>query len=445
MSERILIVEDEAILRANLCELLERAGHQVTGVETAEEGLEQVRAEDIAVVITDLRLPGMDGIALLRHIVGERPETRVLITTAYASVESAVEALRQGAYDYLLKPIVFEDLLQKVRNLIEYRALREEVHRLRGDLHARLGFEGIVGDSDAIRRVFGHIDIVAPSASTVLITGESGTGKELVARAVHARSPRAERPFIAVNVAALPVDMLEAQLFGHERGAFTGAHERRDGILRSVRGGTVFLDEIGELGLSVQAKLLRAIESHEFLPLGSERPVHADFRVVAATNVDLEQAVAAGRFRQDLFFRLDVFRLALPPLRERRGDIPALVQHLLHLHGRAVRRAPPAVTNEAMRCLLAYHWPGNVRELSNIIERAVLLAGGDPIDPAHLPPDLVDGAPRSLSLKAAVAEAERRHIAWVLGAVGGNREKAAETLEVDRATLYRRLDKFGLH
>jgi len=443
MSDRILIVEDEAVLRINLCELLAQGGYDVTGVATAEEGLERVRAEDVPVVITDIRLPGMDGIALLRRIVAERPETRVLLTTAYASVESAVDALRLGADDYLLKPVVFEDLLQKVRNLLEYRALREELLRLRQDIQVRLGFEGIVGNSPAIQRVFELIETVAPTPSTVLITGESGTGKELVARAVHRRSERADRPFIAVNIPAIPASLAEAQLFGHERGAYTGANVRREGLLRSARGGTIFLDEIGDLDLAAQARLLRATESREFIPLGGERAVTADFRLVAATNVDLEAAVEAGRFRRDLFFRLNVFRVALPPLRERKEDVPALVRHFARQHGVALGRMPKGVSNDAMRRLLAYEWPGNVRELSNIIERAVLLARGACLEAAHLPADLADQPP-ALTLRSAVEEAERRHIAWVLAAAGGSRDKAAALLEIDRATLYRRLDKYDI-
>ena len=444
MSARILIVEDEEVLRTNLVEFLSRAGYDVEGVGTAEAGLARVLEVEFGVVVTDIRLPGMDGIALLKRIVAERPETFVLMATAFASVESAVEALRFGAYDYLLKPVTFEDLLQKVQNLVTFRALKQEVVRLRRDLHARLGFEGLLGKSPAMAAVFELIDKVAPTHSTVLVTGESGTGKELVARAVHSRSALADREFLAVNMAAIPAEVVEAQLFGHEKGAFTGADRRREGILRSVRAGTVFLDEIGDLPMPTQVKLLRAIESHEVLPVGADRPEKVDFRLIAATNQDLELAVKEGRFRQDLFYRLNVFRVRLPPLRDRRDDIPELARHFMVLHARNIGKAPRTISNEAMKLLLAYPWPGNVRELSNVVERAVILAAGQSIEPADLPPEFHGASAAPTELKAAVEQFERQHLAWVLRLSGGNREQAARTLGIDPATLYRKLSKYQL-
>jgi DNA-binding NtrC family response regulator len=442
LSTRILIVEDEEVLRTNLVEFLSRAGYEVEGAPTAEAGLQRVLEAEFGVVMTDIRLPGMDGVTLLKRIVAERPETFVLMATAFASVESAVEALRYGAFDYLLKPVVFEDLLQKVQNLVAFRALKQEVARLRRDLHARLGFEGLLGKSPSMGAVFALIEKVAPTHSTVLVTGESGTGKELVARAVHARSALSDREFLAVNMAAIPAEMVEAQLFGHEKGAFTGADRRREGILRSVRAGTVFLDEIGDLPLPTQVKLLRAIESHEVLPVGADRPEKVEFRLIAATHRDLELAVKEGRFRQDLFYRLNVFRVRLPPLRERREDVPELTRHYLSRHARAIGKPPLNVSNDAMKLLLAYPWPGNVRELSNVVERAVILANGPSIGPEDLPPEFhgADGAPTELRL--AVDQFEQQHIAWVLRLAGGNREQAARMLAVDPATLYRRLSKY---
>jgi DNA-binding NtrC family response regulator len=441
VSARILIVEDEEVLRANLIEFLARAGYEVEGAPTAEAALSRVLEVDFSVVVADIRLPGMDGIELLKRIVAERPSTLVLMTTAFASVESAVEALRFGAYDYLLKPVTFEDLLQKVQNLMELRSLKQEVVRLRRDLHARLGFEGLLGDSPGMRSVFELIEKVAPTRSTVLVTGDSGTGKELVARAVHARSALAEREFLAVNMTAIPADMVEAQLFGHEKGAFTGADRKREGILRSVRSGTVFLDEIGDLPMPTQVKLLRAIESHEVLPVGADRPEKVDFRLITATHRDLETAVKEGRFRQDLFYRLNVFRVRLPPLRERREDIAKLVAHFMSLHARAMGKVPSTMSNEAMKRLLAYPWPGNVRELSNVIERATILAAGPTIEPTDLPAEFQDTAAAPTELKQAVEQFERQHISWVLRTVGGNREQAARALGIDPATLYRRLAK----
>ncbi len=441
MTLRILIVDDEEVLRTNLCEYLAREGYEVEGVGDAETALDRVLAEEFGIVIADIRLPKMDGIALLKRIVAERPGTFVLITTAFASVESAVDALRHGAYDYLLKPVTFEDLLQKVANLAEYRSLKQEVLRLRRDLHARLGFEGLVGESPALRQVFDLIEKVAPTPSTVLITGESGTGKELVARAVHARSSIADREFLAVNMSAIPTEIVEAQLFGHERGAFTGADRRREGILRSVRSGTVFLDEIGDLPTSTQVKLLRAIESHEVLPVGADRPEKVDFRLIAATSQDLERSVRESRFRQDLFYRLNVFRIALPPLRERREDIPRLAEHFLSRHARNMAKPPKTVSNEAMMLLLAYPWPGNVRELSNVVERAMIVAAGPSIEPMDLPSEFHGSSAAPTELKQAVEQFERQHIGWVLRTVGGNREQAAKALGIDPATLYRKLAK----
>ncbi len=444
MHGRILVVEDEEVLRKNLHEYLEKAGYSVESARDGRAALDMALEDDYALVVTDIRMPRMDGIELLKNIVSKRPETPVLIITAYASVDTAIEALRFGAFDYMLKPVIFEDLLQKVRNLVSYGALKKEVLRLRRDIHKRLGFEGIVGESPGVKRVFDLIDKVAPSRSTVLITGESGTGKELVARAIHARSQMADKEFLAVNAAAIPSEVLESQLFGHEKGAFTGATQRKEGVFRSVAGGTVLLDEVGELPLSAQVKLLRAVESKEILPVGGERPVLADFRLIAATNRRLEESIADGKFREDLFFRLSVFRIETPPLRDRREDIPALVQHFIKQHGSSFGKLPEGVSNEAMRALLEYDWPGNVRELSNIIERAVILAAGSQIRLEHLPSDLCERNSQPLSLRKNSEAAERRHIEWVLRLAEGKREKAAAILEVDRATLYRKLEKYGL-
>jgi two-component system, NtrC family, response regulator HydG len=442
MSTRILVAEDEEILRINIQETLVEAGYEVDAAPDGEAALARALEGDYGVLITDIRMPKLDGIGLLQRVVAAQPQTTVLMMTAYASVETAVEALRLGAYDYLLKPIVLEDLTQRVARILEMRALREEVVRLRHDLRDRLGFEGLVGSSPPIRRVFELVQRVAPTDATVLITGESGTGKELVARALHAQSRVANREFLALNMAALPRDMVEAQLFGHERGAFTGADRRREGLLRTVRGGTVFLDEVGEMPLAAQAKLLRAIESREILPVGAERPEKAEFRLLAATNRDLEVEVREGRFRQDLYFRLNVFSLEVPPLRERRDDIPDLVAHFVASHGRRQGRRPPTVSNAVMKVLIGYAWPGNVRELSNVIERACILCDGATIELRDLPAELATDTGVATSLKLAVEDFERKHLAWVLRVAGGNRERAAELLEIDAATLYRRLAKY---
>jgi len=444
LNERILIVDDEDIVRVNAAEFLESCGYVVAQAADGRAALDQLLAEDYALVVTDIRMPKMDGIELLKRIVNELPETSVLLMTAYASVDTAVESLRLGAYDYLLKPLVFEDLLQRVQNLFSYRALKDEVVRLRRDLRGRLGFEGIIGESPVIREMFELVERVAPTNTTVLVVGESGTGKELVSRAIHQRSNLADKEFIAINMAAMPRDMVEAQLFGHEKGAFTGADRHRDGVLRSIRGGTVFLDEVGEVPLPAQAKLLRAVEEQEVFPVGADRPVKTDFRLVAATNRNLEAAVEEGSFRQDLYYRLNVFQIEVPRLADRRDDISALVDHFVALHCRALGKERPTVANETMKLLLSYSWPGNVRELSNVLERACILSTDSRIDASHLPSEILVGESLPTKLKSAVEAFERSHIGWVLRAANGNREQAAKMLGIDPATLYRRLAKYDI-
>ncbi|NOY90026.1 MAG: sigma-54-dependent Fis family transcriptional regulator [Deltaproteobacteria bacterium] len=441
MTVRILVAEDESILRRNLCELLVGHGYEATGVADGVQALEALAGGDFDILVTDLRMPNMDGISLLRRVSQSHAHIRVLVTTAYASVETAVEALRLGAYDYILKPLTFDDLLRKIANLVELQALNDEVGRLRREVNDHHGCDGIIGKSPAMQEIFSLVAKVAGTRSTVLITGESGTGKEVVARAVASSN---DAPFIAINAAALSEGMLESQLFGHEKGAFTGAHRGRDGCLRSARGGTVFLDEIAELSVGAQAKLLRAIETGDVLPVGADKPVKAEFRLVAATNQALEQAVAEGRFRQDLFYRLNVFRIHLPPLRERREDIALLAEHFLRLHSGRVSKLVTGVSTSAMQRLLEYSWPGNVRELSNVMERAVILAASQVVTEAELPPDLLSSPDQPVGLREAVQEFELRHIAWVLRMVHGNRADAAKMLKVDPATLYRRLAKMEL-
>lgn len=444
MGERILVVDDETLLRNNLARFLGRLGHEVLTAASGEEALRCIADQDFAVVITDLRMPGIDGIELMRRLGSEQPEALVLLITANASVDSAIEALRMGAQDYLLKPLILEEVGQKVQRLLTHRALEHRVRRLRQELHQRFDPEEMVASSAPMMAVMRLLQKVASTNSTVLIEGETGTGKELTARALHQRSDRFEADFIAVNLAAQPADLVDATLFGHERGAYTGAARSRPGVFRAAAGGTVFLDEIGELPAAVQVKLLRVIENREVMPLGSDRPVSVDFRLVAATNRPLQQLVEEGRFRQDLFFRLDVLRLMLPPLRQRTDDIPALAARFIERHAHSVGRPAPQLSNESLRLLVGYRWPGNVRELSNVIERAVLLVEGDWITPAELPDSLRDSAPELLALKPALEQFERRHIKRVLEMCDGNKVEASQYLDVHLATLYRHLERLGL-
>lgn len=446
MSERVLVVDDEEVFRRNLCRYLSEQNYRIEEASGGREALELARGEeDFDLVLSDIKMPEVDGLELLDRLSSERPDTLVILMTAYASVEDAIEGFRRGAYDYLLKPISFEDLEQKVENALTQERLRRRVRRLEARLDEELGYEGIVGESPEMQEVFERIEKVAKLPTNVLLTGESGTGKELVARAIHRRSSVSDREFLAVNTSAIAPDLIESQLFGAEKGAYTGAAEAREGVLRAVRGGTIFLDEIGEIPPETQTKLLRAVEQREVLPVGASEPVEVDFRLIAATNRDLEELVEEGGFREDLFYRLNVFRIELPPLRERRDDIPLLVEHFAERHAKSLGQPVPTFSNDAMKAFTAYEWPGNVRELSNLVERALILASSDRIETHHLPEQLHSSSTnRSLALEEAVEACEQRHIRDVLRITDGNRQEAAELLEIDPATLYRRLSKYDI-
>ncbi|HEV3470302.1 MAG TPA: sigma-54 dependent transcriptional regulator [Pyrinomonadaceae bacterium] len=445
----ILVAEDEDLMRAIISRLLEGAGYRVAATASAEEALEAFAAEDVAATLTDIRMAGMDGLALLDRIKDIDPEALVIVMTAYSSVDSAVAALRKGAYDYITKPFVNEDLLQSVKNALRQRELFRENRHLRRELDRRYSFSEIIGTSEALQRVFRLVEKVAATNTNVLIEGESGTGKELIARAVHHNSPRADRPFVAINCGALPETLLESELFGHTKGAFTGATAARAGLFRSAEGGTVFLDEIGEITPAMQVRILRAVQEHEVTPVGSSAPVQFDARIICATNRDLEKEVTEGRFREDLFYRLNVIELHLPPLRERREDIPLLVRHFITRTAREQQQTEKAVEPAALTALLNYHWPGNVRELQNAVERAFTLSG-DTIDLDSLPPRVREAAskisPESIrdpdGLRPTLAEIERRYILETLAAVNQDKTRAANILGIDLSTLYRKLKRY---
>ena len=437
---RLIVVEDERAQRDVIARALSRRGHVVDAAASGEEALDLLSRGSYSLLVTDLRLPGIDGLALIRRAHELDDEIGLLLTTAYASVESAVEALRLGAHDYLLKPLILEELVTKAENLLSQRELARENARLRRMLQAREGGDEIVAVSPAMREVVAWVKRAAASRATVLITGESGTGKEVVARAIHRQGQVPDEPFLAVSLAAVPEGLVESELFGHERGAFTGAERRREGILRAASRGTVFLDEVAELPPSVQAKLLRAMEAREVQPLGSDRPVPFEARLLAATHRDLAAMVAAGRFREDLYYRLNVVAIHVPPLRERPEDVPALVGQLLARKG-----APAAsVTREALVTLCQHPWRGNVRELANVLERALILAEDGRIEVEHLPLDIRGSAGPGLGLEEAVARFERSHLSLVLRLCDGSRERAAEALGISAATLYRKLERLGL-
>jgi len=437
----ILVVDDEPLIRATLAEYLTGAGFAVTSCASGEEALAEAERRPYDVALCDVQLPGIDGIEVLERLLKISPETFVLLITAYATVESAVEAFQRGAHDYLMKPILLDEVAGKVRRLLAYRDLFLENQWLRRELSREQQDERIVGQSAVMKRVFELVRKVAPTRSTVLITGESGTGKELVARAIHRQGVGEGKRFLAVNCAAIPHDLLENQLFGHRKGAFTGADRDQPGVFVHAGDGTVFLDEVGELPPATQAKLLRAVEEKEVLPVGAHEPVLVGARVLAATNKDLHKEVEAGRFREDLYYRLDVFNIRLPALRERREDIPDLVEFLLAKHARAMGKRVSGVTHEAMQILRACRWKGNVRELDNALQRAVILGEGRLIAAADLRPDLapVEGDPALVDkLSEAMERFEKQHLERILRQTADKRE-AAQRLDIGLSSLYRKI------
>ncbi|HEY7308149.1 MAG TPA: sigma-54 dependent transcriptional regulator [Gemmataceae bacterium] len=449
----ILVVDDELLIRETLAEYLGQEGFAVVTCASGEEAFERAAEQRFDIVLCDVHLPGLDGLELLDRLQRISPETFVLLITAYATVENAVEAFQRGAHDYLMKPILLDEVLSKIRRLLAHRALYLENQWLRRQLNLdnRPESERIIGNSPGMEQVFEMVRKVAPTRSTVLIVGESGTGKELIARAIHAGGADGMEPseaprFVALNCAAIPHDLLENQLFGHRKGAFTGADRDQAGVFVHAGSGTVFLDEVGEMPLATQAKLLRAIEQKEIMPVGANEPIHVEARVLAATNKDLLKEVEAGRFREDLYYRLNVVCIHIPPLRERREDIPDLVEFLLARHARALGKRIRGVTHEAMQLLMACRWRGNVRELDNALQRAVILGEGPLIAPADLPPDLapVEGDPALVDdLGEAVKRFEKQHIERILRQTPDKKE-AARRLGMGLSSLYRYISDLGI-
>ena len=437
----ILVVDDEASARTTLALLLRKRSHRVTEAEGVGVAVKALTDEAFEVIVTDLRMPDGDGLDVLRAARAHCPDADVILLTAYAGWESAKEAIQLGAIDYFEKGREPDELIHRIERALGEKALRRENANLRAQVRDRYGLPGLLAGSAQMAQVVELVRRVAPTSATVLIRGESGTGKELIAKAIHHASDRARGPFVAINCGALPETLLESELFGHVRGAFTGASGTKKGLFEEADGGTLLLDEIGEMAPSLQVKLLRALQSGEIRPVGSTQAITVDVRVVAATNRDLEQLIRQGGFREDLFYRLNVIPVTLPPLRERREDIPLLAEHFL---GRAAQRLGPAAVDR----LLRYPWPGNVRELENAIERAAILARDQTIEPDDLPPHVTGGvilgpAP-GLEREHTLAEAERAHIIQTLERCGGNHSRAAEMLGIGRTTLWRKLKEYGL-
>ena len=461
-SKHILLVEDEAPLRQAVAEQLTDRGYQVEQADSGEAAVARLADFAFDIIITDLRLPGLDGSTVLEAAVKRYPDIIAIVVTGFGTVKDAVEAIKRGACDFVSKPFQIDELLHVLESALEQRRLKMENAYLRAQLEERYSFAGIIGKSTAMARLFQLLETVAPTTSTILITGETGTGKEVVARAIHHASPRRPQRFVALNCSAIPESLLEAELFGHVRGAFTGAVGSRPGRVEQAHKGTLFLDEVGTMTAALQMKLLRVLQEREFERIGDTHTMKVDVRVIAATNSDLRQMVADGQFREDLFYRLNVIPVILPPLRDRKEDIPLLVQHVLDKieanraageGGVSDRPSPLTVSQEAMRRLMAYHWPGNVRQLENIIERAVAFcAGRSQIDVGELPAEIQQSQEVALSspvtlpeegldLDAFIAEVERELIQLSLERTGGNKGQAARLLNLKRTTLVEKLKR----
>jgi DNA-binding NtrC family response regulator len=450
----ILIIDDEEVLQDVLTALLRKEGLQTLSALSGEEGIEMLDREDVDLVLLDMMLPGMHGMQVLKEIRRRHYDVVVVVITAFSSIESAIDAMKEGAFHYIPKPFKNEEVLITVRKGLEQRRLASENRSLREQLRQRFGFDNIIGKSKPMQQVYELIQLAAPSKSNILVLGESGTGKELVAKAIHHHSRRSHGPFVTVNSGSMPADLLESNLFGHLRGSFTGAVANKKGLFEMANGGSIFFDEIGNIPIDTQSKLLRVIQEKEFMRLGSVDTIKADVRIIAATNADLDVAVQQGLFREDLFYRLNVITVTLPPLRKRTEDIPLLAQHFLAYYARENEKPIRDISAQAMEALLDYHWPGNVRELENVIERAVVLSTGETVgidllapsvrhpDSVGLPPPVLPA--NGIAFKEAVSEYERQIIVKALQVSGGVQKRAAELLHVKPTTLHEMMKRLNI-
>lgn len=447
MDREILLADDEVTFRETFAKVLREEGMSVTVVGNGADAIDAVTRQPFGVVVLDIRMPGIDGIKALREIMRMRPETRVIMITAYGTVEMAVEAIKLGACDYVMKPVVMDDIVTKIRQNIRYLDLQEENKQLKHELGKRFDISQIIGKSPPMQSVFDMIRKVAPTKSNVLITGKSGTGKELVARAIHSLAAQNSRHFLAVNCSAIPEGLLESELFGHKKGSFTSAIRDKKGLFESACGGTLFLDEIGHMPMSCQVKLLRAVEHRQIIPVGSTEPVDIDLRLVAATNKDLPKEIKAGRFREDLYYRMNVVGIHLPPLSERKEDIPLLVAHFIKKFNKEMSKLCSGVSDAVMRLFMSYDWKGNIRELENVIERAVIFAEGDVIkisDIGLLGSNAMGLSKEDENLQTAVKAYEKEYIRRVLSKHDWNKVAAAKALNVGLSSLYRKIDELEI-
>jgi len=440
----ILVVDDEEIVRESLVEWLREEGYNAEVAEDGFKALEKLKERNWDIALVDLKMPKMDGLELLEKIKQESPDTQVIIFTAYATVHTAVQAIKKGAYDYLVKPLDPEEVSLLIERLLKRQELLKEVSFLRKELTKQYKFHDLVSKSAKMQKIFELARTVAKSNSNILILGESGTGKELLARAIHNESPRANGPFVAVSCVAIPDTLLESELFGHEKGAFTDAIAQKKGKFELAHGGTLFLDEIGDISPKMQLTLLRVLEEKEFTRVGGTKPIKVDVRIIAATNRDLQKAVQEGRFRDDLFYRLNVITIHLPPLRERKEDIPLLVQHFIEKFNLQMGKKVERISDEALRILMQYDWPGNVRELENTIERAMVITKGKMLTPEDIEiPSLQNNFPAEENEKTLEA-VERAHILRILNETDWNIQRSAHILGIDRTTLYNKIKKYNL-
>jgi DNA-binding NtrC family response regulator len=448
----ILVVDDSSAVRENLCELLTTEGYEVDSCADGKAAMQFLQERTYELVLTDLSMPDVDGMAVLTYLVNHFPETSCIIITGFGTIQNAVDAMRMGAYDYLCKPIESQEILMVIARALEHQRLRRENILLKKQLREKFGFDNIIGTSEPMCQVFDIIRKVADSDSTVLILGESGTGKELVARAIHYNGYRQANPLIPVNCGAIPEDLLESELFGHEKGAFTHAIRTRIGRFEQAHGGTIFLDEIGDMSPKLQVKILRVLQDHQFQRIGGQKTLKVNIRVIAATNRDLRELVQSGRFREDLYYRLNVIPIKIPPLRERRADIPILVNHFIQEFSRKRKKSTCRISPETMRRLVDYDWPGNVRELENLIERMVILSEGDILDIRDLPEHFHQSPPEAIRLNTElpaggvplqkmISDFERQLIIKALNQVNWVKNQAAQLLQLNRTTLVEKIKK----
>ena len=445
MPTKILLVEDEQLLRESLAQLLTEEGFEVVQAGDGKVGYDAALAQSFDLVLTDIRMPVMDGVTLLKQLQTVIPQTPVIVITAFGTVESAVTAMRSGAADYLLKPVQFEDVLIRVKRALEFGEMRRNRSILTEQLASTSTFHDLIGDSSAMAGLFDLVKKLSTVRSSVLIVGESGTGKELFARAIHYNGVTRDKPFIAVNCGAIPESLIESELFGHRKGSFTGAIKDRIGYFEAANGGTLFLDEISTLPIQVQSSLLRVLEERVVVPVGDTRPRPVDVRIIAASNQNLQTQCREGKFREDLLYRLDVVRLQLPPLRQRRQDIPLLTHHFLDKYTRKMNKHVPGISNSAMRALLNHEWRGNVRELENVIERAVIFAEGREIELQDLPfQSDAETTDSGEDLKHAIMQFERQHIIYSLRRHNYDKTETAQHLGIGVSSLYRKLDELKI-